>query len=75
MNVDRVPFSMMHFNNKCFVSCGSLKQRGHLEVVFSPLNLARLAWSVYVSQTILDLTHALLTAYKSEPQLFQMLCI
>jgi hypothetical protein len=30
---------------------------------------------VYVPQTILDLTHALLTAYKSEPQLFQMLCI
>jgi hypothetical protein len=52
-----------------------LKQRGHLEVVFCPLNLARSAWSVYVPQTILDLTHALLTAYKSEPQLFQMLRI
>jgi hypothetical protein len=36
MNFDRVPFSMMHFNKKCFVSSGSLKQRGYLEVVFSP---------------------------------------
>jgi hypothetical protein len=24
MNFDRVPFSMMHFNKKCFVSSGSL---------------------------------------------------
>ena len=53
MNFDRVSFSMMHFNKKCFVSSGSLKQRGHLEVVFCPLNLARSAWSVYVPQTIL----------------------